>query len=93
MRIGTRTCSGWKNENKEKKECETNDDLLKRIKDLEEARQICLDAGIDVESRNLAEGYTVSALTENDRTITVIAKGVTNALENLDLDECCKKVY
>ena len=42
-------------------------------------------AGIDVESRNLAEGYTVSALTENDRTITVIAKGVSSALETLDL--------
>ena len=41
-------------------------------------------AGIDIESRNLAEGYTVAALTESDRTITVIAKGVSSALDTLD---------
>lgn len=41
-------------------------------------------AGIVIESKNVAEGYTVSALTENDRTITVIAKGVSSALESLD---------
>lgn len=40
--------------------------------------------GIDVESRNLAEGYTVAALTESDRTINVIAKGVSSALDTLD---------
>ena len=40
--------------------------------------------GIVIESKNVAEGYTVSALTENDRTITVIAKGVSSALESLD---------
>ena len=40
--------------------------------------------GIVIESRNLANGYTVSALSESDRTITVIAKGVSSALENLD---------
>ncbi len=41
-------------------------------------------SGIVIESRNVAEGYSVSALTENDRTITVIAKGVSSALENLE---------
>lgn len=41
-------------------------------------------AGIVIESRNLANGYTVSALSESDRTITVLAKGVSGALENLD---------
>ncbi len=40
--------------------------------------------GIVIESRNLANGYTASALTESDRTITVIAKGVSSALENLE---------
>ena len=40
--------------------------------------------GIVIESKNLAEGYVVSALTESDRTITVIAKGVSSALENLE---------
>lgn len=40
--------------------------------------------GIVIESRNLANDYIVSALTENDRTITVIAKGVSSALENLE---------
>ena len=39
---------------------------------------------IDIESKNLASGYTVSAATENDRTITVTVKGVASALENLD---------
>ena len=43
--------------------------------------------GIVIESRNLAEGYTASALTESDRTITVIAKGVSTALENLDVSK------
>lgn len=41
-------------------------------------------AGIVIESKNVASGYSVSALTENDRTITVIAKGVSSALENLE---------
>lgn len=40
--------------------------------------------GIVIESKNVASGYSVSALTENDRTITVIAKGVSSALENLE---------
>ena len=40
--------------------------------------------GIVIESRNLANNYTVSALSESDRTITVIAKGVTSALDSLD---------
>lgn len=44
-------------------------------------------SGIVIESRNLAEGYTASALTESDRTITVIAKGVSSALENLDVSK------
>ena len=43
--------------------------------------------GIDIESRNLADGLIVSALTESDRTITVIAKGVSGALENLDVSK------
>ena len=42
--------------------------------------------GIVIESQNVAEGYSVSALTENDRTITVIAKGVGSALENLEAE-------
>jgi len=40
--------------------------------------------GIEIESLNLAAGYTVSAKTESDRTITVIAKGVSSALESLE---------
>ncbi len=40
--------------------------------------------GIDVEPINKAEGYVVEAVTENDRVITVIAKGVESALETLD---------
>lgn len=40
--------------------------------------------GISVTSINLADGYSASALTESDRTITVIVKGVSSALENLD---------
>ena len=43
--------------------------------------------GIVIESRNLANGYTVAALSENDRTIKVIAKGVSSALENLDVSK------
>lgn len=44
-------------------------------------------AGVVIESRNLATGYTASALTEADRTITVIAKGVKSALDNLDVSK------
>ena len=44
-------------------------------------------AGVVIESRNLATGYTASALTEADRTITVIAKGVNSALDNLDVSK------
>ncbi len=44
-------------------------------------------AGVVIESRNLATGYTASALTEADRTITVIAKGVKGALDNLDVSK------
>ena len=40
--------------------------------------------GIVIESRNLANGYSVAALSESDRTIKVIAKGVSKSLENLD---------
>ena len=40
--------------------------------------------GISVTSINLADGYSASALTESDRTISVIVKGVSSALENLD---------
>lgn len=40
--------------------------------------------GIEIESVNLANQYSVSALTENDRVITVIAKGVSSALETLE---------
>lgn len=43
--------------------------------------------GIEIESRNLADGYTVSAITENDRAITIIAKGVSSALETLDISK------
>lgn len=39
---------------------------------------------VAVESKNLASGYTVSAVSENDRVINVTVKGVANALENLD---------
>ena len=42
------------------------------------------DRGIEIESINLSDIYTVSALTENDRAITVIAKGVSSALETLE---------
>ena len=40
--------------------------------------------GIEIESKNLATGYSVSALTENDRVISVIVKGVANALDKLE---------
>lgn len=40
--------------------------------------------GIEIESVNLADIYTVSALTESDRAITVIVKGVSSALETLE---------
>lgn len=40
--------------------------------------------GIVIEHQNLANGYVVSALSESDRTITVIAKGVKGALELLE---------
>jgi len=40
--------------------------------------------GVEIESVNLANGYTVSALTESDRAITVIVKGVSSALETLE---------
>lgn len=49
--------------------------------DVETSREF---AGIVIESRNLADEYTASALTENDRTITVIAKGVKSALDTLE---------
>lgn len=39
---------------------------------------------IAVESKNLANGLIVSAVSENDRVITVTVKGVESALENLD---------
>ncbi len=40
--------------------------------------------GIEIESLNLANGYSVSALTEEDRKVDVIVKGVSSALETLD---------
>lgn len=40
--------------------------------------------GISVESLNLANDFSVTALTEEDRTIDVIIKGVSSALESLD---------
>ena len=40
--------------------------------------------GIVIEHKNLANGYVVSALSESDRTITVIAKGVSSALDKLE---------
>ena len=49
--------------------------------DVETSREF---AGIVIESRNLADEYTASALTENDRTITVIVKGVKSALDTLE---------
>lgn len=39
---------------------------------------------IEIESKNLASGYKVSAATEKDRVINVTVKGVASALENLD---------
>ena len=39
--------------------------------------------GIQIAYLNLGNGYTASALSESDRTITVIAKGVTSVLNNL----------
>lgn len=39
---------------------------------------------IVIEHQNLANGYVVSALSESDRTITVIAKGVSSALDTLE---------
>ncbi len=41
-------------------------------------------SGVEISSRNLASGYSVSALTENDRSINVIVKGVSSALESLE---------
>ena len=41
-------------------------------------------ANVDVEYINKAEGYKVEALSESDRVINVIAKGVSSALETLD---------
>ena len=43
--------------------------------------------GIVIEHQNLANGYKVEALSESDRTITVIAKGVSSALENLEVSK------
>ena len=40
--------------------------------------------GVKVESRNLGNGLVVNALTEGDGTITVIAKGVESALQELE---------
>lgn len=40
--------------------------------------------GIAVESINLANDFSVTAATEEDRTIDVIVKGVQSALDNLD---------
>ena len=39
--------------------------------------------GIQIAYLNLGNGYTASALSESDRTITVIPKGVTSVLNNL----------
>jgi len=44
-------------------------------------------SGIVIEHRNLATGYKVEAISENDRTITVLAKGVSSALENLEVSK------
>lgn len=39
---------------------------------------------IPIETANLATGYSVSALSESDRIISVIAKGVTSVLDSVD---------
>ena len=41
-------------------------------------------SGIVIEHKNLATGYKVEAISESDRTITVLAKGVKSALELLE---------
>lgn len=40
--------------------------------------------GVGIEFLNLANGYSVTAVSEADRTIDVIVKGVSSALESLD---------
>lgn len=40
--------------------------------------------GVEIESRNLASGYIVSAVSEADRVISVTVKGVASSLENLE---------
>lgn len=40
--------------------------------------------GIQIESINLGTGYSVSAISESDRTVGVIAKGVTSVLDTID---------
>lgn len=40
-----------------------------------------------IEHKNLANGYKVEALSLSDRAITVIAKGVSSALENLEVSK------
>jgi YbbR domain-containing protein len=40
--------------------------------------------GIQIESVNLGNGYTVNALSLTDRTVDVIAKGVTSVLDTID---------
>lgn len=40
--------------------------------------------GVQVESINLGNNYSVGAVTDDDRVITVIAKGVSSALKDLD---------
>lgn len=43
--------------------------------------------GIQISSINLGNGYTANAVSEEDRTITVIAKGVKSVLDSLEPDK------
>lgn len=43
--------------------------------------------GIQISSINLGNGYTANAVSEDDRTITVIAKGVKSVLDSIEPDK------
>jgi len=43
--------------------------------------------GVGIEFLNLANGYSVTAVSEEDRTIDVIVKGVSSSLESLDVSQ------
>ena len=75
-------------EGKEKREASINACLKQYgIKDLEEAKQICLDAGIDVEymyafiTRKSEKAYVILRVADNDAATTVL---LDNGVELLD---------